>query len=422
MQELLDDFAVRSCLVIAPLNVAKYTWATEAKKWDHLHGLRVVPILGTADTRRRRLRIPADVYVINRELVEWLWEEKALDWDYDMIVIDELSSFKSSKSKRWRTLRKVIGKSRYVIGLTGTPASNGYLDLWPEMYLIDQGARLGKTLTAYRDTFFNPGAHKGHVVYDWRLKPGAKQQIDKRLSDICLSMSKEDWLSMPPCLYSETWVGMDKPSRATYEQLKRDKIIPLLKGELTDDMAEADSAIVGAMSATLSGKLRQLANGFAYDDAGNVVRFNTAKLDALKELIEAAQGQPVLVFYEFDADRQLLRGSLPEAQIGLDDEAVEKWNRGEIPVLILHPASAGHGLNLQAGGHIIIWYGLPWSLELYQQANARLYRQGQEHPVTIHHILCQDTIDGRVMDALQAKDNTQRSLLDALKDYVKEEL
>lgn len=421
--ELLDDMAINAALVIAPLNVAKYTWATEADKWDHTAHLRVIPVLGSATERRRKLQTPADVYVINRENVQWLVEECLAErrWPFDMVVLDELSSFKSSSSKRFRTLRKVISKSRYVVGLTGTPAGNGYLDLWPEMYLIDQGQHLGRTLTAYRDAFFTPGAHKGRVVYDWRMKNGAKDEIDRRLRDVCLSMSKDDWLSMPPINVSDVTVSMDVKEREVYRRMQTEHILPLLNGDVTKRIDDADGAIVAPMAATLSGKLRQLANGFAYTDDGDteLVRFSRSKADMLAEIIEAAQGQPVLVFFLFKADRDLLTQTLPQAE-ELNDDSIGRWNRGEVPVLLCHPASAGHGLNLQSGGHIIVWFGLPWSLELYQQANARLYRQGQEQPVQVYRLLCGGTIDERVAAALDDKDSTQRSLLDALKEEVKE--
>lgn len=418
--ELIDDFAIDKCLVIAPLNVARYTWAREAGKWDHTKHLTVSRILGDAQTRRTALHERADVYVINRENVQWLVEELGGSWPFDAVIIDELSSFKSSKSKRWRTLKRVIKLSRYVIGLTGTPAANGYLDLWPELYLIDGGERLGKTLTAYRDRYFSPGAHKGHIVYDWRMKPGAKEDIDRRLRDICLSMSKDDWLQMPPIIYSETWVGMDSQARKLYEQLKKDLVIPLLDGE-TADMDSFDSAIVGTTAATLSGKLLQMANGAVYDDKGQVIQIHTAKLDALEELVEAAQGQSVLVFYQYRHDLTRIKERFDYA-VELSDEAIEQWDKGEVKMLVCHPASAGHGLNLQQGGHIIVWYGLPWSLELYQQANARLYRQGQEHSVSVHHILCEGTLDSKVMTALRDKDATQKGLLIALKDYIEEDI
>lgn len=407
--------------MIAPLNVAKFTWAMEAEKWDHTRGLRVEKLLGSARDRLAALEMDAELYVINRENVQWLVEEclKRKRWPFDMVVIDELSSFKSSRSKRWRMLRKVIGASRYVIGLTGTPAPNGYLDLWPEMALIDGGERLGKTLTAYRDAYFNPGARRGHVVFDYKLKRGAKQEIDGKLSDICLSMSKEDWLDMPELSVIDVWVGMDTKSRATYEQLKRDRILPLLGGELTGDIDSADSAIVGGMAATLSGKLLQMANGFAYDDAGEVIRFHDAKLDALRELREAANYQPMLVFYQFRADRDRILSAMPDA-VELNDTTISAWNEGKVPVLLCHPASAGHGLNLQKGGNIMVWFGLPWSLELYQQAIARLFRLGQEKRVLVYRILCEDTLDGRTAAALDGKDRTQRGLLDALRGYLKE--
>ena len=420
-----EEFAIRKALVIAPKRVAEDTWSREQAKWEHLKHLKVVKVMGTKDKRLAALKEQADIYIINRENVEWLVETLGTRWRFDAVVIDELSSFKSAKSKRWKALRKVIFGSRYVYGLTGTPASNGYLDLWPEMYLLDHGERLGKTLGAYRSTYFNPGAHKGHVVFEWRLKPGARKQIDARLSDICLSMSKEDWLDLPERTYNTIPVQLDSKARKLYDQFKRDKILPLVHEHEKLALAQGmdyDTAVVGDMAAQVSGKLLQMANGAVYDDDGEVFHIHDAKLDMLAEIADTSAGQPILVFYNYKHDLKRLQERFPDAVKMGGEDVISAWNRGEIPMLLCQPASAGHGLNLQDGGHIIVWFGLTWSLELYQQANDRLHRMGQRSAVIVHHLVAEDTIDEKVMAALTAKDATQKGLLDALKQYLQEEL
>ena len=420
-----EEFAIRKALVIAPKRVAEDTWSREQAKWEHLKHLKVVKVMGTKDKRLAALKEQADIYIINRENVEWLVETLGTRWRFDAVVIDELSSFKSAKSKRWKALRKVIFGSRYVYGLTGTPASNGYLDLWPEMYLLDHGERLGKTLGAYRSTYFNPGAHKGHVVFEWRLKPGARERIDARLSDICLSMSKEDWLDLPERTYNTIPVQLDSKARKLYDQFKRDKILPLVHEHEKLAVAQGmdyDTAVVGDMAAQVSGKLLQMANGAVYDDDGEVFHIHDAKLDMLAEIADTSAGQPILVFYNYKHDLKRLQERFPDAVKMGGEDVISAWNRGEIPMLLCQPASAGHGLNLQDGGHIIVWFGLTWSLELYQQANDRLHRMGQRSAVIVHHLVAEDTIDEKVMAALTAKDATQKGLLDALKQYLQEEL
>lgn len=420
-----EEFAIRKALVIAPKRVAEDTWSREQAKWEHLKHLKVVKVMGTKDKRLAALKEQADIYIINRENVEWLVETLGARWCFDAVVIDELSSFKSAKSKRWKALRKVIFGSRYVYGLTGTPASNGYLDLWPEMYLLDHGERLGKTLGAYRSTYFNPGAHKGHVVFEWRLKPGARERIDAKLSDICLSMSKEDWLDLPERTYNTIPVQLDSKARKLYDQFKRDKILPLVHEHEKLAVAQGmdyDTAVVGDMAAQVSGKLLQMANGAVYDDNGEVFHIHDAKLDMLAEIADTSAGQPILVFYNYKHDLKRLQERFPDAVKMGGEDVISAWNRGEIPMLLCQPASAGHGLNLQDGGHIIVWFGLTWSLELYQQANDRLHRMGQRSAVIVHHLVAEDTIDEKVMAALTAKDATQKGLLDALKQYLQEEL
>lgn len=399
--------------------MAEDTWTSEKDKWDHLNSLRISKVLGSARQRFLALDADADIYVINRENVQWLVDQLGSNWPFDMVVIDELSSFKSSQSKRWRALRRVIKLSTYVIGLTGTPAGNGYSDLWPEIFLIDGGAALGKTITNYRDTFFYPGARKGHIVYEWKLKTGAKEQIDRRLRPFCLSMSKEDWLQLPPIIYNDVRVRMDSSEIAEYDRLSRDKVIPLLDGARStiDDM---DSAVVGETAAVLSNKLLQMANGAVYDDQGGVYHLHDRKVDALEDIVEASQGQPLLVYYSYKHDAKRIMERFPFAKTLDTSEDIAEWNDGRIQMLLCHPASAGMGLNLQQGGHILVWFGLPWSLELLQQAEARLHRQGQEESVIVHRIICAGTLDERVLSVLTRKDATQRSLLTALKEYVGE--
>ena len=424
-RKLFDEFSISRVLVIAPLNVARDTWTRETAKWDHLSGLRVVRVLGTEKQRLAALNTNADVYVINREnvvwLVEWLIRNK-LPWPFDAVVIDELSSFKSATSKRFRALRKVIKGCKVVIGLTGTPAPNGYIDLWPQIYLLDGGERLGKTLGEFRNRYFSPGAHKGHIVYEWRLKPGAKEQIDAAISDICLSMKAEDWVHLPDIIYRSYIVQMSDEERAVYDRFQRDRVIPLL-GDAISDPENFTSLVAGDTAAIAANKLLQMANGDVYDDGGGVFHIHDRKLDALEDIIEAANGEPVLVFYAYKPGAAAIRRRFSEAvqlgDCGMDTtEVISKWNAGQIPLLLCHPASAGHGLNLQEGGHIVVWFGLPWSLELYQQANARLHRLGQTQSVIVQHIICDGTIDQRVLDALEKKDSTQSALLDALNKYV----
>ena len=422
-EALWDEFEVDCFLVVAPKRVAEDTWTTEAAKWDHLNGLRVAKCLGTEKQRLAALHSKADLYVINRENVDWLCQPGV--WPFNGkrlgIIIDELSSFKNQQSKRWRALRKRAGSCPIVWGLTGTPAPKGYIDLWPQMFLLDNGERLGSTIGAFRNKFFDPGARKGHIVYDWKLKPGAKERIDAALSDLCVSMRKEDWVKLPPLTHNRVVVRMDKKERAVYDELKKERVLTELEGK------DLDEAVMGTTAASLSNKLLQLSGGAVYDEVGGVVEIHSRKLDALEELSEAAQGQPLLVFYAYKHEAQRILARFPGAVLmgqgeGKDTSAViAKWNAGQIPMLLCHPASAGHGLNLQAGGNIIIWYSPIWDLELYQQANARLYRMGQTRPVVIHHILCEDTLDDRVLNVLNGKNQVQASLIEALKAYVKEE-
>ena len=419
-KELLDDFRIEKMLVIAPKRVAEDTWTRECEKWDHLSALRVVKVLGSCEHRQTALAKDADVYVINRENVQWLVEYTNGVWPFDLVVIDELSSFKNPQSKRFKMLRRVIKQSSYVWGLTGTPASNGYMDLWSQIFLLDGGTRLGKFIGSYRQQYFYAGAHRGYVVFEYKLRPGAKQRIDQRLSDICLSMSKEDWLQLPDIIYNDVRVKMTSPERKIYDKFQRERVLPLLENKLAtiDDMS---SAVLGETAAVLSGKLLQMANGAVYDDSEGVFHLHDQKLDALEEIVTSAQGTPLLVFYSYKHDVDRIKARFSEAVVLNDSNDISRWNKGEIPMLLCHPASAGYGLNLQEGSHIMVWFGLPWSLENYQQSIARLHRQGQRHPVICHHIICDDTIDDRVLKALHSKNATQKSLLDALKGYLKDE-
>lgn len=420
IKELIDACVIRNALVIAPKRVAESTWSGEAAKWDHLNGLRVSVVLGTVPQRKKALAKEADVYVINRDNVQWLVEEqdKAKTWDWDMIVVDELTSFKHATTKRWRMLKRVAKYCDYVLGLTGTPAPNGYEDLWAEMYVIDGGAALGKTQTEFRQRYLHPGRGNGTVVYEWLLNKGAKEQIDAKLKPFCLSMTKEDWLTLPPLTTNVIGVRMTKEERMVYDQMLKSSVLPLLDGKLSE-LDDMDSAVVGSTAAVLSNKLLQMANGAVYDDAGNVFFVHDQKLDALEELYES-NGDNLMVFYEYKHDLDRITKRFPEARLLKDAEDIEAWNRGEIKMLLCHPASAAFGLNLQQGGHTIVWFGMPWSLELHTQSIARLHRQGQEHPVICHYIICEGSLDEKVYKVLQQKEAVQRSLLDALKDYVVE--
>lgn len=400
---------VRKVLVIAPLRVAATVWAEEAAKWDHTSSLRCVKVLGSERDRKAALAADADIYIINRENVSWLVDQYAASgkWPFDMMVIDELSSFKSSKTERFRALRRTLPAVRRVVGLTGTPAPNGLIDLWSQLYLLDRGDRLGKTLGWYRQTFFDPGDRNGMIVYNWKPKPGAPEAIYERIGDICMSMTADDYLELPDRIDVEASVALVDKAQQAYETLERDLVLPM-----------ADEAITAQNAAVLTGKLLQLANGAIYMDDGSYTWIHNAKLDALEDLVEAANGEPVLVYYSFRHDEERILQRFPKARKLEKPEDVKAWNEGKVQMMIAHPASAGHGLNLQAGGHIIIWFGLTWSLELYQQANARLHRQGQQQPVTVHHIITKGTVDENVLKVLTGKAARQDALIDAVKARV----
>lgn len=417
---LYKDFRLDKVLVIAPKRVAEDTWTREADKWDHLQHLRISKMMGTAKQREKAYQADADIYIINRENVVDLVEKHGKDWKFDAVVIDESSSFKATKAKRWRLLKRVAPLCKVVWELTGTPG--GLLDLWAQIYLMDGGERLGKTLTAYRDKYFTPGARRGHVVYEWKPKPGAQERIEAALSDICLSMKAGDWLDMPARVDVEHFVHMSSAERKLYDKLEKERVLPLLDGRLTENFDDADHAILGDTAAALTNKLLQMANGAVYDDDGNIIRIHDAKLDVLEEIVEAAGQEPVLVYYNYKHDLERIKARFPQAQTLDTGDDIRAWNDGEIPLLLCHPASVAYGLNMQEGGHIIVWFGPTWSLELYQQANARLLRQGQTDTVFIHHILTEGTLDLRVVQSLEKKDGAQEALLNALKGYLKENI
>ncbi len=409
---MFDSFEVHKVLVIAPIRVASFSWPAEMEKWDHLKGMRYSVAVGTAAERLSALRRQADIYLINRENVQWLVSESGIPFDFDMVVIDELSSFKNHQTKRFKALMKVRPKVKRIVGLTGTPSSNGLMDLWAEFQLLDMGERLGRFIGQYRTSYFRPDKQNGQVVFSYKPLPGAEKQIYGRISDITISMKSTDHLRMPELVNSRYTVYLSEKEQERYEELKKDLVLQLPDGDIT-----------AANAAALSGKLSQMANGAIYTDTGETVSVHERKLDALEDIIEAANGKPVLVAYWFRHDFEMISERLQKLKIPYDrldvDATIRKWNAGEIPVALIHPASAGHGLNLQAGGSTLVWFGLTWSLELYQQTVARLWRQGQSsETVVVQHIITDGTIDGRIMKALSEKDNMQSALIDAVKAEV----
>ena len=412
MDLMYDTFEVSKVLIIAPLRVAKNTWSAEIEKWDHLKGLRYSIAVGSAAERKRALMAEADIYIINRENIPWLVEKSGMPFDYDMVVIDELSSFKNWQAKRFRALMKVRPKVKRIVGLTGTPSSNGLMDLFAEYKILDMGERLGRFISQYRLDYFVPDQMNGPVVYSYRLRPGADRRIYNRISDITISMKGTDHLKMPELVNSEYMVYMDEHERRKYEQMKKNLVLSLPGGEVT-----------AANAASLSGKLTQMANGAVYSDTGGIENIHDRKLDALEDMIEAANGKSLLVAYWYKHDLSRIIKRLDELGVNygkLDtDESIRDWNAGRLEVGLIHPASAGHGLNLQSGGSTLVWFGMIWSLELYQQTVARLWRQGQESgTVVVQHILTAGTVDERIMKALSAKDAAQSKLIDAVKAEV----
>ena len=412
---LFDSFEVHKVLVIAPLRVARDTWTAEVEKWDHLRSLRCSVAVGTEPQRRAAFDRQADIYIINRENLGWLIEESKIPFDFDMVVIDELSSFKNHNTKRFKSLLKVRPRVSRIVGLTGTPASNGLMDLWAEFRILDMGERLGRFITKYRTDYFMPDKRNGQIIYSYKPLPYAEDAIYKKISDITISMKSTDHLQMPELISSEYEVQLSDEERKHYDELKQDLVLTLGDGEITASNA-----------ASLSGKLSQMANGAIYDDDGNTIHIHDRKLDALEDIIEAANGKPILVAYWFKHDLARIEERLRNLHIPfsrLDDSvSIRRWNSGEIPVALIHPASAGHGLNLQSGGSTIVWFGLTWSLELYQQTVARLWRQGQTSSiVVVQHIVTKGTIDNRIIRALSQKEHTQTALIDAVKANLKEE-
>ena len=409
---MYDYCEVNSVLIIAPKRVAESVWQEEAEKWDHLKHLTFSKIIGTQPQRLAALKAKANIYIISRDNVAWLCALfGGSKLPFDMIVVDELSSFKSYKSERFKSLKAAQPYFKRFVGLTGTPAPNGLIDLWPQVYLMDRGTRLGKTITAYRNTFFRPGRTNGNIVYNYDLLSGSEEQIHKRIEDICISMKAQDYLEMP--YRTDNYIKLTLPKNILdkYNEFEKEKVLELLS---VDEEAVEINAV---NAAAMSNKLLQFANGAVYDEDRNVHEIHDIKLEALKEIIENANGQSVLVAwtYQHDRDRILEFTKAYKPRELKTPQDIKDWNDGKVQVMLAHPASAGHGLNLQAGGSIIVWFGQTWSLELYQQFNARLYRQGQQHHVIIHHLIVSGTHDEDVIKALKSKDKKQNSLMDSIK-------
>ncbi len=404
---MLDYFDVSRTLVIAPLRVAISTWPEEIKKWEHLKYLTYSVVTGSEKERLDALKKPAHIYIINRENVDWLITKSGFRWFFDMVVIDELSSFKSYQAKRFKSLLKVRPKVKRIVGLTGTPSSNGLMDLWAEFRLLDMGERLGRYITHYRQNFFIPDKRNQQIIFSYKPKDSAEKQIYSLISDITISMKSKDFLKMPECIMNEVVVSLSEKEQMLYDSLKKDMMLSI-----------GDNEIDAVNAAALSNKLLQMSNGAVYNDDKESLHIHDRKLDALEDLIEGANGKPVLVAYWFkhDLERIKERFDVREIKTGKD---ISDWNNGKIPIAVIHPASAGHGLNLQAGGSTLIWFSITWSLELYEQTNARLYRQGQKETVVIHHILAKGTIDEDVMKALENKNKIQAALIDAVKANLK---
>lgn len=396
-----DYFDIEKVLIIAPKRVAESTWRSEIEKWEHLSGLTYSIVLGTKQQRENALNQKALLYIINRENVSWLIKNHK--WDFDAVVIDELSSFKSNKAERFKALKKVRPYVKRIIGLTGTPAPNSLMDLWAEIYLLDMGERLGRFIGGFRERFFIPDKRNQQIVFSYKPKDGAEEKIYSLISDICISMKALDHLEMPKLVNNNIAVEMNGKEQKIYDKFKADMVLSL-------DGSELDAV----NAAALSNKLLQMSNGAVYADDNTVIKIHDRKLDALEDLIEAANGKPLLVAYWYKHDKQRILERFDAAEINTADD-IEKWNKGEVSVALIHPASAGHGLNLQQGGSTVVWFGLTWSLELYQQLNARLYRQGQKNTVFIHHIITKNTIDENVIKALEKKNVSQNSLIDAVK-------
>lgn len=401
---IYDRFAVRKVLVIAPLRVALSTWRDECETWAHTQNLRMSIAVGDRATREAALRADADIYVVNRDVVKWLVGYYRDKWPFDMVVIDESSSFKNPASQRFKALRKVRPLIRRVVLLTGTPAPNGLMDLWSQLYLLDRGKRLGRTLTEYRERYFRPGQQNGYVVYSYDLRPGADKEIFRKIGDICVSMKSEDYLTLPPLMQNVVKVQLPDEALKRYREMEKELVLSV-----------GDTDITAVSAAALTNKLLQMANGSVYDEEQEAIKIHEAKADALDEIITCNEGKSVMVIYSYRHDLDTLRRRYPKARELKTADDIRDWNAGRIPILLVHPQSAGHGLNLQHGGHIAIWYGLTWSLEAYQQTNKRLHRPGQTESVVLHHLVAKGTIDEDVMRALEGKAAGQESMLDAVK-------
>lgn len=405
---LYDSFAVSKVLVIAPLRVAEDTWSRESEKWDHLRHLRISKVLGSAKERVAALAADADVYCINRENVPWLVKFYGLRWPFEAVIVDESSSFRNPSSQRFKALRKVRPLIKYIWELTGTPRPRSLMDLWAQIYLLDRGERLGKTLTEFKNRYFTPGRRNGYVIYEWIPRPGAEEEIYRLISDICVSMEAKDHLDLPELVTTSRVVPLSQEAREQYEQMEREAVL-----ELPEDVIDAGSA------AAVNGKLLQIAGGAVYDEDHNVHELHNAKLDVLEDIMEEANGEPVLVAYWYKHERDRIMARFPQAVQLKDSDTIAAWNRGEIPMLLVHPAGAGHGLNLQDGGHIVVWYGPTYDGELNEQLIDRLYRQGQKETTSVIYLVAEGTVDLDAMASLEAKANGQEAMMKAIKARLK---
>ncbi len=401
---MYDSFSVSKILVIAPLRVAEDTWSRESEKWDHLRHLRISKVLGDAKTRKAALAAEADVYCINRENVPWLVDLYGLGWPFDLVIVDELSNFRNPSARRFKALRKVRPLIKFIWGLTGTPRPRSLLDLWAQLYLLDRGERLGKTVTEYKNRYFTPGRRNGYVIYEWIPRPGAEAEIYSKISDLCVSMEARDYLKLPELVETSRLVPLSQEAREQYEQMEREAVL-----ELAEGVIDAGSA------AAVNGKLLQIAGGAVYDEDRAVHELHTAKLDVLEDVLEEANGEPVLVAYRYQHERDRIMARFPQAVQLKDSETIAAWNRGEIPLLLAHPAGAGHGLNLQDGGHIIVWFGPTYDLELNEQFNDRLFRQGQKETTSIIYLVAEGTVDLDAMASLESKADGQEAMMRAIK-------
>ena len=400
---MYDSFEISKVLIIAPLRVAQSTWKDEIEKWDHLNLLRYSVAVGDEKERLKALKQTSDIYIINRENVDWLVTKSGIDFNFDMLIIDELSSFKSHISKRFKSLLKIRPYFERVVGLTGTPSSNGLMDLWAEFRVLDLGERLGRYITHYRNEYFLPDKRNGAVIFSYKPQPNAEERIYRRLSDMTISMKSTEYLKMPELILNDIEINLDEEDQIKYKKFKKEMVMTIQEKEI-----DAINA------ASLSNKLIQLANGSIYDEDKKFYEVHNKKLDKLEEIIESANGKPVLVAYWFKADKERIEKRFKVREIKTADD-IKQWNMGMINLALIHPASAGHGLNLQSGGSTLVWFSLTWSLELYQQTNARLYRQGQKNTVVIHHLITKNTIDEDIMKSLKRKDKTQEALMRAVK-------